>query len=433
MDQLPLELLQRVFTHLDVETLRNVALSCRTFFDAFKAAEELITGEALLRQVNYDVLPEAILVSKSRNLGKPSVSKGIKFAENLRHREPAPTRWKLADALPLAQFHSKVTYLAKQAADEALQKQPRLLAKGEPAAPTCEEMYRFERALYRFQLYCNVVGHLFPVEEEELQDIFFDHFATWELEQLACIFEHLVRVVSRPFNYLVEHDVTWGYLRVPYIDPYHLDDAQYILAEGVEVIYRLSQASGYTQWHALLSRGEDMFDEPFGLAFFLTEGLGRPANPFMMPLVSLSEMDEEEKELVVNKPFYRDPDPGPASMWEWVYRDHIPSELVANSDMAVHRQWAFPFWNSSRLMAAGLLGDLEIPGPRNPNDPELEKYNTPARQEFLEETRRERTDIWKRGGYGYWSHNDLSQVKWRDNDPPQVFSSHTYRGIYKVF
>ncbi|TGJ83180.1 hypothetical protein E0Z10_g5582 [Xylaria hypoxylon] len=420
MDQLPLELLQRILTNLDLTALRNAALSCRTFFAAFKSTEVLITSEIFLRQINYDVLPEAILVNKSWSLGPPSVNKGIAFAENLKHREPAPAKWSLADALPLAQFHEKVSYLASQAAHEALTKQPRLLAMGEPPTPTYEEMCRFERALYRFQLYCNVVGRLFPLAEKELLDIFFEWFATWENEQLACIHEHLVRVVSKQlvaaFNYLVEHDVNWGYMRVPYIEGHWSEYAQGNLAGGIERIYYLSRALDYTQRHALLSNGEDRWDEPHGVVGFLSYGLEKGANPLVPPLIELSEMDEDDKELVCGKPFYEDPDPGPASMWEWVYRNQEPGDLVANPGMLNQRRWAFPFWDFSRLQAVGLLGNPEIPGPRSPTDPELEEYGTPERLALLKESRRERTKIRESGGTGFYSPQDLSKVKWESND-----------------
>ncbi|KAI0424126.1 hypothetical protein F5Y09DRAFT_336019 [Xylaria sp. FL1042] len=412
MDKLPLELLQSILTHLDLEALRNAALSCRTFFNAFKSSEELITSEIFLRQVNYDVLPEALLVHKSWSLGKPSIPKGIAFAENLKRRKAAPTRWNLADALPLAQFHQKVNYLASQAAYEAFEKEPRLRAMGESPKPACVEICRFERALYRFQLFRNVVGPLFLLREEQLLDMFFEYFATWENEQLACIHEHLVRVVSRPFNYLVDHDVNWGYLRVPYIDEHWSEYAQGILLGGIERIYDMSQAIDYTHRHALLSRGEDICDEPFGIVGFLSYGIEKGTNPGIPPLISLSKMDEYDKRLVCGKPFYKDPDPGPASMWEWVYRNQGPGDLVANPGMMTHRQWAFPFWNLSRLQAAGLLGDPDIPGPRSPRDPELDQYGTPERLALLEESRRERTKIRLQGGTGFYSSQDATRIKW---------------------
>ncbi|KAI0537928.1 hypothetical protein GGR58DRAFT_501700 [Xylaria digitata] len=411
MDHLPLELLQRILIHLDLNALRNAALSCRIFFNAFKSAEELITGELLLRQIDYDVLPEAILADRSRRLGAPSLSKMSEFVEALKTREPAPTKWRLTYALSLAQFHEKVTYLASQAAREALEKQPCLLVAGKLPGPTCEEMHRFERALYRYELFCNVIGRDF-LGEDDLWDMFFEWLSTWESEQLACIHEHLVRVVSRPFNYLVEHDVTWGYLLVPYIHGHESEYAQELLAGGVERVYYLSRASDYTQRHALLSRGEGMFDEPFGVVGFLSYGLEKGANPLLPPLIPLSEMDEDDKKIVCGKPFYDDPDPGPASMWEWVYRDQEPGDLVANQGMTSQRQWAFPFWNLSRLQAAGLLGNPEIPGPWSARDLEMDAYGTPERLALLEESRSERTKIWTAGGKGFYSPGDLSKIRW---------------------
>ncbi|KAI1116635.1 hypothetical protein F5Y14DRAFT_51029 [Nemania sp. NC0429] len=417
MDRLPLELLQRVLMHLDLQDLPNVALSCPCLFNAFKGAEEIITGQVLFGQINYDVLPEAILVNKTRNLPKSSVGEQLEFVKvHLDHREPPPTQWNLADALPLAQFHEKVNYLATRAADDALTRQPRLLATGEP--PTCAEICRFERALYRFQLYCNILGPLFYsavlADYHELEDLFFEYFCTWENEQLACIHEHLVREVSIPFNYLVEHDITWGYMAIPYISEHCSDYAQAILSHGIDKIYQLVQPlSTYAEWHALLSCGEESYNEPRFMTGFLGGGLERGASPLIPPWVPLCEMDAEYKEFVINQPFYQDPDPGPVSMWEWIYREFGPGELVADPRMIVHRQWAFPFWDHSRLEAAGLLGDPMIPGPWCISELELAQFDMEDHLASLAETRRARRKIWEAGGFGWYSHQDSSQVKWR--------------------
>ncbi|RYC65996.1 hypothetical protein CHU98_g262 [Xylaria longipes] len=415
IELLPIELLQEVLTHLDLKTLRNAALSCRRFFNSFKCAETLITGEVLLRQIDYDVLPEAILVSKSWNLGKPSVSREeiCEFiSNNLELREPAPTKWDLADALSLMQFHEKVSYLAAQAAHEAFKNEPRLTR--ESAEPTCAELCRFERALYRFQLYCNVLGGLPLTEDEQFDPLsfeFFDYFAPWENEQLVCIHDHFVRVVSRPFNYLVEHGITWGYLQVDYIYAFISDQAQSILAEGIEKIYLLSQASGYMQWHALLSRGEERNDEPLSLHGFLACGLEAGANPLIESWVPLGEMNEYDYGEVVEPPFYDDPDLGPETIWHLTYRYEEPGASVANPNMISSRKWAFPFWDFSRLQASGLL-DPEMIWPMSFGDPELDEYTSIDREEFLDDMRRERTKIWEAGGYGWYDHDDLSQVKW---------------------
>lgn len=205
---------------------------------------------------------------------------------------------------------------------------------------------------------------------------------------------------------------------IPYISDHESDYAQQILFEGIEKIYQLVQPfSGYTQWHALLSRGEDRHDEPFFLPGFLALGLERSANPMIPPYVSLSKMHPEDKDFVTNRPFYEDPDPGPVSMWEWIYRDRLPGQLVANPFMRVHRQWAFPFWDHSRLEAAGLLRDPELPGPWCVSDLELEAFRSAHRLELLEETQRDRTKLWEAGRWGWYGNKDSSQAKSRIREP----------------
>jgi hypothetical protein len=198
MENLPVELVQQILTHLDLESLKDAALSCRVLLSAFKGAEDLITGEILLSQIDQDVLPEAILVNASWHLRGLQCSKPSQFArKNLQSRKPAPSKWTLAQALPLARFHKYVSHFASIMALEALGKQHGLLGPGEQSALPCE-MQRFERALYRFQLYCNIVGKsMFWVDEDLLKDRFFGYFAAWENEQLACVHDFLVRHVAK--------------------------------------------------------------------------------------------------------------------------------------------------------------------------------------------------------------------------------------------
>ncbi|KAI1258536.1 hypothetical protein F5Y18DRAFT_345125 [Xylariaceae sp. FL1019] len=425
MENLPVELGQRILAYLDLDTLRNAALSCRRFLEAFTGAQDLIVGEILLREIHPDVLPEALLVNISWNHGAPSVEKAIQFArENIRRREPVSSKWHFIDAFPLVKFHEKVRYLAAQAADDAFRRHPRLTTMGQPNLPSPEELRRFERTLYRFQLYCNVIGGFLPDDPNDLEDMFFDHFATWENEQLACIQEHLMRLVAKPFNYLVDHDVTWGYLKVPYIDRHGSDEARAVLSEGIDKIYRLAQASTYEQYHALLSRGEDRFSEPLRLAVFVDYGIEKGANPLFPPFLPLEELNDEDKRFVISKPFYNDPDPGPASMWEWVYRDFFPGELVGSPFMRVFRQWAFPLWDHSRLTTTGILGDSDIPGDLINSELEFEEYCIPSRLEFLEQTQNARTEIWKMAGHGWYNHKDKRRIEYTpfDIDPSLQFN-----------
>ncbi|KAI1177138.1 hypothetical protein F4777DRAFT_216459 [Nemania sp. FL0916] len=413
MDRLDLRLLQEILMYLDLTSLRNAALSCRTLFHALKGAEVLITSKAFLRQIDYDLLPEAILVHMSKSFPlEDSVRNEV--VKKLKHRECAPVKWNLSDALPLAQFHEKLSVLAKQAACEAFEKQPRL--QRESTQITYEELRRFERAFYRFELFCNL--HSYSGQDDD----FFSSFSKWENEQLACVHEHLTRVISRPYNYLVDHDITWGDLEVGYIrcdDGYGTLESEYILSRGIEKIYILQQASGYTEWHTLLSRGEDRNDEPSQLHHFLRDKLVWWASPDMLgDALSETSSEAEEKDISDNTPFYEDPDPGPALIWEWMYRDRYHDTFLAFIGKVRHREWAFPFWGHSRLQVAGLLGDPDIPGPRSSIDQEMAQYSNPDRLKLLEETQRERSEI---DGYGWYDRGDLSQVKRLKvgEDPPR--------------
>ncbi|KAI0451282.1 hypothetical protein F5B21DRAFT_516796 [Xylaria acuta] len=248
MDQLLIELIQCVLLCLDLNSLRNAALSCRFLFDTFRGAEVLITSKTLFQQIDYDVLPEAILVNKSWRSDEPLLRKGLEFAENV------------ADALPLVQFH--------------------------------------ERSL-----------------------MFFNRFAIWENEQLACVYDYLTRLIAKPFNYL--------------------------------------------------------------LGYFLGVGLEN-GNLRLPSSTALSEMDEEVKKITIGVPFYDEPDPGLASMWEWIYRGWEARVLMAKPRIRTHRQWAFPFWNLSRLKNAGLLGDPDIPGLTHFYDElELREYSKKHRRKLL--------------------------------------------------
>ncbi|KAH8156028.1 hypothetical protein CIB48_g12219 [Xylaria polymorpha] len=428
--QLPLELIQRILSCLDFDSLCNAVLSCRFLFNAFKGAETLITGEVLLQHIDYDVLPEAILVNKSWGLfsceywdqldhdvvmagrvwnGSFPFCDPIELEEMLGRRESAPTKWTLADAFPLVQFHEIVSYFATRFAREALKKQPRLLETGEPEH---EELCRIERALYRFQLYCNLVV---PPPQIRCSDLrgdfqFFSYFATWENEQLACIHEYLVRLIVK-----LDHDITWAALKIAWIGKHSNGYAQGILMRGLTTIYDLCQASGYDEWHDVLSDGYDAMSGPRHVSNFLATWFAE--NRLGPPSVTLSEMDEELKESVIGEAFYKDADTGPASIWEWLYRDR-EGRLVGHEDMRIYRQRAWPFWNLSRLKNAGVLENPNIPGPPGRGESRygelgLEKiiYDR-ERWLSLITSEKERRIIFLQGGRGWYGNQDTSQVIW---------------------
>ncbi|KAK7959028.1 uncharacterized protein PG986_003882 [Apiospora aurea] len=201
-------------------------------------------------------------------------------------------------------------------------------------------------------------------------------------------------------------------MRIPYINSHYSSYGQYLISEGLEKMYQASRGSSYKEWHALLSKGEDRWEEPLFCDTFLLNGLERGANVFPLYLEALADLDEEDKHEVVGSPFYEEPDRGPASMWEWVHKDRLPGALVGEPRVRQHRQWAYTFWDGSRLERAGLLTDPSISGLGPLTELGLEKYDLPGRQANLAISQAARARIWASGGTGWWSATDQTKVVW---------------------
>ena len=79
----------------------------------------------------------------------------------------------------------------------ALTKRPVTLSR---SIATRQEICRIERALYRFEIYCNIFRESPKAQYSsvygEQKRLFFSNFAPWENEQLGCIHDFLARVVS---------------------------------------------------------------------------------------------------------------------------------------------------------------------------------------------------------------------------------------------
>jgi hypothetical protein len=178
---IPTELIQRVFSQFDdIETLRAAALCCRTFYQAFTSIEELLTANIIVRQIHPTVLPHAIIVHVSSTLtNEHAVVRN--FSEDYLSKKLAPpTTWKIADALPLSRFHASVNRFATRLSCTALEHAPSS-PKDPPQqeVPTITEVLRVQRALYCYQLFCNMFSYS-NFDQDELRPLFFSHFSTWE-------------------------------------------------------------------------------------------------------------------------------------------------------------------------------------------------------------------------------------------------------------
>lgn len=128
----------------------------------------------------------------------------------------------ISTASVLSKTHRAVEYFCDQFLSERLPLLQRLVGRHLPGDghPSRKELFRIRRALYRFQIYCNLVFRDdtdFHAERRVRQtrnfylgDYFFGSFSPWVNEQLSCIHDYLEEVLSRAFDDVASHDIALG-------------------------------------------------------------------------------------------------------------------------------------------------------------------------------------------------------------------------------
>lgn len=207
LESLPLEIAQAILASLDdIFSLISAALTCPFLFNALRNAEETITTQVLINQLSPELVHDAIIVQESSSYKKGGRSHDQvielidRYIDGMREASPPPLRWKLSDALPLAEFHDKVQYLSYDLASKVLSKHP-IRSKPEPksTSPSRGEISRIDRTLYRLEIYCNLFWNrsAHSYEECNRQNLaFFSRFSPWENEQLACIRDYIYKILG---------------------------------------------------------------------------------------------------------------------------------------------------------------------------------------------------------------------------------------------
>ncbi|KAI1109804.1 hypothetical protein F5Y14DRAFT_390502 [Nemania sp. NC0429] len=417
---LPAELLQMILEALpDVLSLHNAVLSCSLFYHTFSHVQSTVTTRVLLNQVNLDVLPEAIMAAESILLrphdSDPTSYRTImKFVvENLQKRPSPPRSWTLQKALRVSRLHSYVDVLTNNFIAATLTTHP--LSRSDHHPVTYQETCRVKRALYRFEVYCNLFREESDVESpiyNEQKSLFFAHFAPYENEQLGCIHDYLVRAVSPVHNEVAEHDVGWGASNVSYEaspDSFHL---QYILSLGIEKLCDIVNAETYEERYRVL----DATNGPSSTVSFLYQGFETANNS--NPDVWLEDLTPEIENLYIRRPYFNDPDPGPADAWRWAHLELSCVNWVYHGDRDQLRRWGYVMWDRSRLEEVGVFqGPWE--DMVSPEDSLLERQELGRQRAYMENSWGPRERISRDGGSGWWAWGDESQIRWeKKREPP---------------
>jgi hypothetical protein len=140
----------------DASTLRSMALTCASFYDILKGAESMVTGNVVMNDVGIDILPEAIAALESRDLFLAPEELPEFASRQFKSRQVHQRLRRLSTALSMSEFYQHVLHFAADFAIIFVRSSS--LADSEIPAdwPSRSEKSRIKRALYRFEIYCNM-------------------------------------------------------------------------------------------------------------------------------------------------------------------------------------------------------------------------------------------------------------------------------------
>ncbi|KAI0973402.1 hypothetical protein F4678DRAFT_477867 [Xylaria arbuscula] len=329
------------------------------------------------------------------------------FTCNFQQPPTSPGLWPLRKAL----------YLAKEFAISALAKSPLDQLNGLPAH---QEICRIERTLYRFEIHCNIFREykrrFSSSPSTVLSDrkrLFFDNFAPYENEQLGCIHDFLIQIVSPSFNEVAEHDVNWGAANVEYDNEIDNPYVQAVLSRGLEKIYKISRAETYDERYRALNANKC----PHCNSSFLCDGLEEEANELYNDNVYIEDITPANEKLYIKQSFFNDLNPGPMNAWRWAHVEETRSNWVYQHNHKELREWGYVMWDQSRLDAVGILQKRweDTVSVRNLA---LEQQEAGREHAYMQNSWIERENVSMAGGSGWSSWGDRSKLKWKTSQTP---------------
>ncbi|KAK2744284.1 hypothetical protein FQN57_004369 [Myotisia sp. PD_48] len=252
---------------------------------------------------------------------------------------PEKVMWKISEALPIYRLHDHVQALAMNIAYKALDN-----CKFQPAekwvstSPSRSEIDRIQRALYQFEIYCN----LFRTLEHDIypgpnqMEVFFSKFSPWENEQLAPVLDDLGTNEPRwaSFYAVVGTPETFG--------------LQKQLSLGLHHLRALMLANSDKERKLLVGEPENLSHLDF-----LDEAL--PAANGLTRTEVLADMDSEDEEEFIFPARFPDGDSGAEDIWRWAHQSDMALEFVLGGRHKQLRKWAYVMWDRTRLDSWGIF------------------------------------------------------------------------------
>ncbi|KAK3903554.1 hypothetical protein C8A05DRAFT_32694 [Staphylotrichum tortipilum] len=348
----------------------------------------------------------------------------------------------------LNSMHAMVEWFTRDFARDTLPLVGSELGLKRPGGMTlsADETFRIQRAMYRFQMYCDMLQS--PMDGKgnwlgkRLRRNFFGRFSPWVNEQLACVHDYFERVLSRAFDEVAAHDVDWGHQRINWLaNGERNPHKQAYLFRGIPFLHTLAHAPTYAARRALLGPippppachmlGTTLWKhgstngrrELLEWQHFWTR-MDDPADPEPYEGEGEEGKGKEGPRWWVDT-LWQDDDEGrdgygtlPFRYWRAAHRDCWQKDVVAGVNARWLRRVGYVMWDEQP--EGGKVGELTLrvrvlEGRKAVMLERFRERDAGVRRR-VREGRRAREEIYLRGGRGYWKEGDMGEVVWGSGD-----------------
>lgn len=126
---------------------------------------------------------------------------------------------------------------------------------------------------------------------------------------------------------------------------------------------------------------------------------------------TLSDFTEHTVLEEVHPPFMQDPDAGPFTAWWWAYKGYVGDySTYSDPQLAQLRKMGYVMFDQDRLRRRKMLQSEYFEPVYDWQ--EAHGASLLLRMKKREESRRKRSEIYDRGGRGYWAEGDESGLIW---------------------
>ncbi|KAL2132998.1 hypothetical protein VTI74DRAFT_3036 [Chaetomium olivicolor] len=433
--RMPLHLLAMVLSRLD--NLRSLASAIFTHPSLYAAFEE--DRHRIVRHVIKSEIPPRLMkyalctyFASSPSLDRGDLQRIVGFLQdNFGYGGPLPpdpfsSSIDMHLVSTLSRTHSIVQYFTDDLLRDMLPLVHQHLGLHRPdhisASP--DEVFRIQRAMYRFEIYCNLFRYRYtPAELRRLETLIEDHFlgyfSPWVNDQLVCIHHYFERVLSRAFDEVAAHDISWGSQCVSWLAVGGANEhKQAYLFYGLDFLHKLDQIKTYHQRRELFRSKHQLGQAPRTKHMLGSRFANGSIDVMGFIWDEMADWIRDGDYASVSNWWPNNgPDvygSAPFRMW---YEGQKPLRQpdVINYDLhSLLRRCGYVLWDHPPETAPLSDEELQERFTEAMRQGMLEWFsrNVGIKKVNMENSWKERADIYKEGGRGYWSEGDLSRVTW---------------------